>query len=317
MKIIIIIILIAIIFLILWLLWHCRPFHNETILLITGGVGVGKTSTGLYTAMKSFRKKLFRYNIKTKILRKKNVEKPCFYCNMPLYDFEYKQFTIEHLLREKRFEYDSVIFLNEISLIADSMLAYNIGKDKAREYVNQQLQLFCKLIRHETKGKGITLILDTQNPNDMAKGGDRAITTTTHLTSCIKWLPFIRIVKGRNLTLNIENVQNNVNSSEDIENTDFWRIVPKSIFKKYNSYCYEFLSRDLPIDTDFIKYDKTNLKKKDFYNLRFIIPTINNYGELDKSNRSLGAKTYWDIQKEIAEENARKEKELKEVIKNA
>lgn len=287
--------------LIIWLMYHCRSISQDTILLITGGVGMGKTSTGLNECLKSFRKKRFRYYFKTKFLRKKNVEKPFIYCNMPLYGVEYKSFTLEHLLREKRFEYDSVIFLNEISLIADSMLAYNIGKDKAREYVNKQLQLFCKLIRHETLGKGITLILDTQNPNDMAMGGDRCLSSCTQITKSIKWLPFFRLIQCRVMTINVQNVQNNVNESEDVSNVDFWRLVPKSIFRKYNSYCYEFLSSDLPIIPNSILYNKKNMKRKDFYHLRFVIPTLNNYAELNKNNADLGVKSYFDIQKEIRE----------------
>lgn len=308
-----IIIGIGFLFLIIWLMWHCRSISQDTILLITGGVGMGKTSTGLSECLKSFKKKKFRYNFKTKILRKKNVEKPYIYCNMPLYNVEYKPFTLEHLLREKRFEYDSVIFLNEISLIADSMLAYNIGKDKAREYVNKQLQLFCKLIRHETLGKGITMILDTQNPNDMAMGGDRCLSSCTQITKCIKWIPFFRVIKCRVMTINVQNVQNNVNESEDISNVDFWRLVPKSIFKKYNSYCYEFLSRDLPKNAHSIKYTKKNMKRKDFYNLRFVIPTLNNYYELNKNNEDMGVKSYFDIQKQIKESESVKNEKQKTV----
>lgn len=287
------IILIGVAILIVYLtIKHIGKQPKDSIVMFNGPVGCGKTSTGLYVSLAELRKKQKKTKFKNKIrklLKKKEIEIPYIYSNIPLYDIEYKEFTIEHLMREKRFDYNSVTFLNECSLIADSMLAFNIGKDEARRFVNDQLKLFCKLIRHETKGKGICMVLDTQNPNDLALAGDRVLSTTNIILDWINWIPFVRPVKIRQIIINMEDVKNNFNEDTREDNSK-WILVPKSIFKKYNSYCYEFLTRDKPVDKD-VKYIKTNYKNRGEKMAKpFIIPTVTQYKEIMESNEMLKAK---------------------------
>lgn len=267
---------------------------QDSITMINGDVGSGKSSTGLYMTFQSNAKKRRKVKIKNWLRKKfkskkKQLETPYIYCNIPLYNIEYKEFTLDHLLRNKRFEYNSNIYLNECSLIADSMLAFNMGKDEARRFVNDQLKLFCKLVRHETKGKGLVMLLDTQNPNDLALGGDRVLSTTNIILKWINWIPFVRPVKLRQIKINLEGVNNVFNEDTRNDNSK-WILVNKKVFKMYDSECYEFLTRDRPIDKEvhFIKVNRRNRNEKTMQ--PFIIPTITQYKEIIESNKKLEEK---------------------------
>lgn len=264
---------------------------KDSITMLNGDVGSGKTSTGLYLVIGDNQRKKAITKIKNwfrRLFKKKELETPYIYCNMPLFNIEYKEFTIEHLMRKKRFEYNSTIFLNECSLIADSMLAFNMGKDQARRFVNDQLKLFCKLIRHELKGKNLCMVLDTQNPNDLALAGDRVLSSTNIILNWINWIPFIRPVKIRQIKINLENVNNNFNEDSRNDNSK-WILVNKKVFKMYNSHCYEFLTRERPIETK-VNYTKLTKQNKNLFDAEFIIPTLTEYEEIKLSNAKIKMK---------------------------
>ena len=128
------IIVLVILCVILWLTWkYKKKFKFDSICQVNGAVGSGKTSTCVYFAIRECKVKRRNTAIKNffrKLLKKEELEMPLLYSNIPLFvnrkkskdllDF-YVPFTMEHITRKKRFNYNSVIFLSESSLIATSM----------------------------------------------------------------------------------------------------------------------------------------------------------------------------------------------------
>lgn len=236
----------------------------DTCVMINGGVGSGKTSTAVYLAIKSYRKEYRNWRFKRFLYYKCKLhlkclktyeEEPLLYSNIPLAKVKYVPFTNDMILRKERFNYKSIILLSESSLIANSM-SY---KDKN---INDELTLFIKLIRHELKGTYCNvpnLIIETQSLQDNHYSFDRCITQSLFLTKKVN-IPFFRFVKCREI-LTIPQVNNIIDDDIEKSMSFRWLIVPKSVFKKYDSYCYSVLSDDLPINA------KSNFNKqlvKDF-----------------------------------------------------
>lgn len=102
--------------------------------MLNGGVGSGKSSLSIHLAIRSHKKAHSIWWRRTHIWfifnrKMKNEEEPLLYSNIPLYENYrknilykyYKPLSQEHLLRLKRFNFKSVIFIDEASLVANSM----------------------------------------------------------------------------------------------------------------------------------------------------------------------------------------------------
>lgn len=275
---------ILLIILIVAIIIYCRTkrLPLDSVVMVNGGVGSGKTSTAVYLAIKSYKKELrawkFRrfmfYKLKMKFrIFKTYDEEPMLYSNIPLARVKYVPFTTDLILREKRFNYKSVVLISESSLIANSM-SY---KDNL---VNDRLTLFIKLCRHELKGtyKNVpNVIVETQSLDDNHYSFDRCITQSLFLTKKIN-IPFFRFVKARELSI----MPHSINTlDDDLERSESfrWLIIPKSVFKKYDSYCYSVLTDDKETITN---YRKNKELEKDFH-----IASLLNNSELKKYNENL------------------------------
>lgn len=299
----VLIILLVILIVILVLTWkYKKKFKFDSITQVNGAVGSGKTSTCVYLAIRETkikRRKTKFKNFFRKLFGKEDLELPLLYSNIPIYynikkeillDF-YVPFTMDHILRKKRFNYNSVIFLSETSLIANSM-DYKDFKGNDNE-INDRLNLFLKLIRHETKSSGCCLFTETQSRNDNHYSFDRNISTCLFITKAIK-IPFFRLVWCRELIYQ-DNTLNEFDDDLKESTNQYWYLVPKSVFKKYNSYAYSFLTDDLATmnDTE-LYYDEENK--------RFYIATLHKYNEIEKSNYDLKLKLQ-DRRKEVENKN--------------
>lgn len=285
-----VLIIILIIFcVILWLTWkYKKKFNFDSICQVNGAVGSGKTSTCVYFAIRECRIKRRNTKIKNffrKLFKKDLLEMPLLYSNIPLFENRkksndllefYVPFTYEHIIRKKRFNYNSVIFLSESSLIANSMdsLSFKANNND----INDRLNLFLKLIRHETKSRGCCLFTETQSRNDNHYAFDRNISTCLFITKAIK-IPFFRLVWCRELIYS-DNTLNQFD--DDIKESDnqYWYLVPKKVFKNYDSYAYSFLTDDLEKLNDFNIY-------LDDDNKRFFVTSLHKYNEIEKSNFDL------------------------------
>ena len=129
-----------------------------SVCLITGGVKTGKSLLSVQLSIKDYRARHRKWWVLTKIFRK-NLEEPLYYTNVAIsfgnlkrknkgkshrLDKNIVQITLDHMLRQVRFNYKSVIYIQESSLMADSMDFNNPDR-------NVELSLYNKLIAHETR----------------------------------------------------------------------------------------------------------------------------------------------------------------------
>ena len=243
-------IFVCILFLVLFLIIYKRFKHLKlpNVVLITGGVKTGKTSLGVCLSIKNHKKVIRRYYVRKffrfifTLGKAEKEEMPLLYSNIPLKYKYYVPIKKEHLLRQERFNYKSVIFLSEGSLIADSQ--YLSDKN-----VNEQLLLFNKLIGHSTKGG--MLIYDTQCLSDVHYAIKRCINSYLWIHSNTK-VPFFMFYKLRECVYSYDNSSINT-FDDDVDKSVYNLLVSKRVWKKFDCYCYSCLTDDLPHPYELIK----------------------------------------------------------------
>lgn len=228
------------------------------LLLITGGVKSGKSTLSVRISTKLYKKQLFKYKIKRffNAIKGKKTEKPLLYSNVPLKTKGYTPLKIEHVLRKERFNYGSVIYIQEASLLADSMNC----KDQE---INQQLLLLCKLIAHETKGG--YMVLDTQSILDCHYAIKRSLATYLYVRHTFKFIPFILLAQVQEMRYDEVNSVNIIEGDMDSQKYK-WVIMSKKVWKKFDRYCYSAITDDLQATG---KQEKVKtLKQKNIISLR-------------------------------------------------
>lgn len=291
MGIIIIILIVIVIAILILTIKYRKKFKLDSITMINGAVGVGKTSTGLYLAHKLYKKEMFRWNLR-RIFLKKEEEKPLLYSNIPLFKWEYTPLNIELILRNQiRFNYRSVIFIDESSLIADSQdyKKFNELKKNSKQTIdiNTTLNLFLLFFRHETRGGH--LIITTQSKNDNHYAFDRKCSSSLFLTKSIN-IPFFKVVWARELLLMDSNVVNVVDDDYKESVNNYWYLMSKRIFKHYDSYCYSILTDHYKSKNDtLLNKEKTKNKKRfEIITLHTDYEEINNNNELYRKENNNG-----------------------------
>ena len=219
----------------MFILKNFKTLKIGSLTLFSGGVKTGKTTMAVYLATRELRRARIKWNLRRLFLRKKE-EKPQLYSNIPLNIPEYIELTPEHLKREKRFEYGSIILISEASLFADSQLI----KDQD---INEQLLLFNKLIGHETKGG--KLIYDTQQIQDCHYSIKRSLSSYFYIHHINKYVPFFIIAYVKEYRYSEDNSVIGT-EQEDIEDTLKRVIISKRTWKKFDRYCYSIFTDDLP-----------------------------------------------------------------------
>lgn len=225
-----------------------KRLNLPNISLITGGVKTGKSALSLHLAIKQYNKILRQYNLR-KFFGSKE-EKPLFYSNIPLnVPFDYSLIDTSILMRDTRINYRSVMFIDECSLVANSMSF----KDSD---INEQLLLFNKLYGHYSKGG--YLFYNTQSLADCHYNIKRCISNYLYIDN-LKRYPFISIASVRlmNYCSDNDSVLNLVNDNEEVSYKKV--LMFNSIFKKYDCYCYSVLTDNLPVKND-IEPKKRTLK---------------------------------------------------------
>lgn len=265
----IILIILCIIFLV-WFYRHCKILKCNALTMVTGSVKSGKSTLAVYLAVKHYKKMCRRVKLlqffrsfanmfKPKHNRKPAFEEPLLYSNIPL-NIPHVLLTEELLLREHRFNYRSVIYIGEISLVSNSM-------NFSQSLMNEQQLLFYKLIGHETRGGKV--FIDTQCIQDCHYSIKRSISEYFYIHHTIKWLPFVLVMAVRE---NRYTEDNSVSSVEiaDTEETLKYIIIPKRVWKLFDCYCYSFLTDNLEVNRNVIQ---------DYYN-EFKIVSFNKYKKL-------------------------------------
>lgn len=246
------IILIIIICFLIYLAWKYLklPKINCTA-LFTGAPKTGKSTLAIATAISKTRKarrRTYFYNM----VHKNKKEMPVLYSNIPIKVKYYQPLTYDIITRRKRMIYGSVVYMGEFSLVADSMEF----KDKV---TNEELQLFFKLFGHETKGG--YLITDTQCINDCHFALKRVTSQYfyIHDTINIKLLPFIIMhVREQQYSDDKSTIQT---LTEDTEETLKTIVLFKSVWKKFDCYCYSIFTDNKEVEKkEGIDIQKLNLK---------------------------------------------------------
>lgn len=226
-----------------------------TLVMVTGGVKTGKSLMSVWFVYRKYKRAYLFYKIKSffaKILRLKPIEEPLIYSNVPL-GVPYVQLTEDLLLRKKRFNYKSIIYCCEASLIADSQYFRDMD-------TNERLLLFNKLIGHETRGG--TLIYDTQCINDMHYSIKRSISQYFYIHRLRRWFPFFCIAYVKEYLYSDDKSTINV-ETQDIEESMKRVIIPKSVYKLYDCYCYSAMTDNLSVDNRLRIAPKINYFRKD------------------------------------------------------
>lgn len=241
-------ILVIVILLILYLKLRVKRFKLDHLTLISGSLKTGKSALSLGLAYKEYKRNLRKWKINKflteKIMHKSfSVEKPLFYSNIPV-GFDYVPLTFDIIERKKRLAYKSVCFIDEVSLLADSMSAFkcdNKSKDDIATF-NDTLLVFIKLYCHETHNG--SLYINTQSVCDLHYSFRRCMSRYLYIQSSINWIPFIRIMRVTELFYSEDNSSINSNIG-DIEDNTRLMFQFKSIFKKYDRWCYSSFTDNL------------------------------------------------------------------------
>ena len=215
------------------------------IALFTGGVKTGKSTLAVATTLSEYRVRRRNWKIRKffcKIFNRPIPEEPLIYSNVPL-KCDYVELTEDLIFRKKRFRYGSVIYVNEASLLADSQLIRDME-------INERLNLFNKLIGHETKGGCI--IYDTQCIADNHYSVKRSLSNYIYIHHLTKWIPFVIIAHVREFTYSDDDTSIVNNVAEDTENTLRKVIIRKSTWKKFDSYSWSILTDNCPVEDKII-----------------------------------------------------------------
>lgn len=223
------------------------------ICLVTGGVKTGKSTLSVATALREYRIALFNWRIKKifcKIFHKQVPEMPLFYSNVPIEVKNFVPLQLKHLLREKRFNYKSIVYIQEASLLCDSQLI----KDKD---LNNKLMLFFKLFGHETHGG--KLIIDTQSICDTHYSLKRSLSNYIYIHH-IKKIPFFIVCYVRELMHSEDNSTVNV-VTKDVEEDLKRIIISKRVWKKFDCYSLSSFTDFLDKDGKTVKINKLKVNE--------------------------------------------------------
>lgn len=258
-----------------WLyLKYAKKLKLPNVYLVTGAVKSGKSCFSVGLAVKQYKKNLrmwyFLYpfrkfiDVFRSIKTKRTGEvypsciplKPMLYSNIPLARVKCNPFTKEILYRQVRIPNKSVALLDEVSLVADSML-FN---DKN---INERLMLLIKLWGHSTHGG--SLILNTQSIKDTHFAFKRCIGQYLYIYSMQKGVFFNHYQVREMLYSSDEDSSANINNTidGDVETSMLKIWHSKKYMRMYDCYCYSCFTDGLRYQVDYdapIKTKRDDLK---------------------------------------------------------
>lgn len=140
-------------------------------------------------------------------------------------------------MRQERYNYKSVIYIQEASLMSDNM-------DFNNKVRNVELSLYAKLIAHETRGGA--LYVDTQSVLDIHYAFKRVASTYFFIQKNLNLLLF-HVLYVREM-INTENGVNNF--VDDVDTTTRKVLIPFWYHYKYNRYEYSYLTDELTVSDE-------------------------------------------------------------------
>lgn len=248
---IVLIFICIILFILIFNFIQFKKIKLPNVYLITGGVKTGKSFVNTWLAIKRYKMNLFQYYLKKFFFPKRIIEKPMLYSNIPLSRVKYNLLTLDILKREVRIPHKSVVFIDEASLLADSMEFQN-------KITNEEITLFVKLFGHYSHGG--YLIYNTQDLKDVHFGFKRCTSTMLWIHSKKKIPLLFTILKVRELiSMSDDNVTAENNFAEDIEQSCLTLIIPNKWYKYYDCFAFSSLTDSKPLK---VNYNKKKHKEK-------------------------------------------------------
>lgn len=263
--------IILVILLIVGIVFFRKKFKRlvlPNVVLITGAPKTGKSALSVHLAIKQYRKNLIAWHIGKCLwwLRYHNLKaypiKPMLYSNIPL-KYPHNMLTKDILLRRVKIPRKSVVLMDEVSLLADSMMFKN-------DSLNFQLLLFFKLYGHLSYGGYI--FANSHTISDLHYSIKRVIGRYLYIYQTTKF-PFVSLAQVREMAYSDDsNIVNNVN--EDVEMSMRKILFLNRNYKKYDCFCYSVFTDNLMYQVDY-DYD---YKKKDLkaYHIVSFNPRIDN-----------------------------------------
>lgn len=228
MTIFIIIVLILLVLGIICFILFFKIPKLKNLTFIDGGLGTGKSALSVCFAIRKHKSQLRKWYIRNFfIFWNLSKEKPLLYSNIPLKYKYYCPLTKDLIYRKKRFNYKSVLLLDECSLLADQM-------DYKNAELSERLSELYKLYRHETRGG--YCIANSQSISDMHYSFKYCISDYFYIHSKIR-LPFFSIVKIQEYAYSSENAVQQVNNG-DVEDNSKVFIFSNKYFKNYDTFCH-------------------------------------------------------------------------------
>lgn len=242
-TILVILIVIAVLFVLHWLNKKFKRLVLPNVFLVTGGVKTGKSLLSVHLVRKLRREVLIPYYIRSFFRRLFGMEvdkKPMVYSNIPLRDIEYCPLTKDIVLGQVRIPDKSIVFIDEVSLFADSMNFKDFN-------TNNQLLRFVKLFGHYSHNG--YLICNTQSLSDCHYAFKRCLNSYLYIYSRTK-LPFVTCMEVREMLYSADSSMINV-SNEDIQLTMRKILIWNSTYNKYDSLCYSIFTDYKPFQVEY------------------------------------------------------------------
>lgn len=261
-----IILVVIVVFLLWFFIFKVKHLKVPDVYLVTGGVKTGKSFVSVYLAVRQYKRNCRKVRFQNfcikwivnpirKVFKKtpfKNKETPMLYSNMHLRNIKYNLLTLDIIKRKVRIPTKSVVLIDEVSLLADSMLAYHKRDDKL---MHEQLMLFVKLFGHYCGG---TLIVNTQCLADCHMAFRRCISTYLWIEHKRKY-PFFSLMNVRELAHSEDNdIVNNFERDTEIDNRPLF--ILNKYYKYYDYRCYSIFTDDLMLQ---VNYDNPVKDKHD------------------------------------------------------
>lgn len=223
----------------------------SALAVFTGDVKVGKSGVSLACALSKFRSVHRSWRIRCffrKMFGRKTFpEEPLLYSNIPLAGVNYHDLTLEHILRRIRFNFGSVVFVDEASLLADCYLAKN------GEGLSLELLKFFKLFGHETHNG--YCIFNSQAISDLHISLRKCTSQYFYIHHTYS-VPLIPVSCCRMREERFAEDGGSINVYEqDVEDSLKTVLFRKKTFKMYDSFAYSSLTDALPVKNE-LHYNK-------------------------------------------------------------
>lgn len=220
-----------------------KPYFEkyDTIIAYTGGLGSGKSFSGVKMSLKLYKRQLLKTKVHNFLHPRAKWRKPILLSNIPIYinkKMGYSHLlTNEHLTLQEKIPPRSVVFIDEIGSYANQF-DYN---------VSSAFEEFIRLFRHYTLGG--YLVCTEQCTENIVNTVRRRLNSVYNLMHFKKWFGLFYSVKIRNINISEEIKTIEETNTEDNMST---KIGFLPFTKHYDTYCYSERYNGVPL-CEFVK----------------------------------------------------------------